>query len=43
MSTHNTYESAHDKTYEMACASREDSDHTGQMPSLISLPCALNW
>ena len=30
-----TYESAHDKIYEMACAPSEDSDQPGHPPSLI--------
>ena len=33
---------AHDKTNEMTCAPREDSDQLGHSPSLISLRCMLN-
>ena len=30
-----TFEPAHDENYQMACASREDSDQPGHPPSLI--------
>ena len=34
------YESVHDKTNKMTCASSKDSDQPGHPYSLISLPCA---
>ena len=33
------FESAHDKTYKMACAPNKGSDQPGHPPSLISLGC----
>ena len=36
------FELPRDKTNKMACASSEDSDQPGHLPSLISLHCALN-
>ena len=36
------FETPHDKTNKMTCASIEDSDQPGHPPSLISLGCVLN-
>ena len=36
------YEPTYDKTYQMACASSEDSDQPRHPPSLLSLRCALS-
>ena len=33
------YKPSHDITSKMTCAAREDSDHPGHPPSLISLRC----
>ena len=35
------FELPHDKTNKMACATSEDLDQPGHLPSLISLRCAL--
>ena len=35
-------EPPHDKTNKMTCVPSEDSDQPGNLPSLISLCCALN-
>ena len=33
----------HDKTNKMTCATNEDSDQTGHMPSLIKSPLYAQW